>query len=107
MRKLLIISALLCTSAHAQFRTGNQLLSDMQEPIGYRTGLALGYVMGVTEAGNGVNFCLPGTVTAGQVSDMVKNRLISSPSVRHFSADIIIGAVLEATWPCAKKGQSL
>ena len=103
-RAIFILAALLCGSAHAQFRTGNQLLADMQEPFGYKSGVAMGYVMGATEAGNGVFFCLPATVTAGQVNDMVRNRLTNTPSIRHFTADIIIHTVLEAVWPCAKKG---
>lgn len=103
-RATFILAALLCGSAHAEFKTGNQLLADLQEPIGYRTGVAMGYIMGVTDAGNGVNFCPPENVTAGQLHDMIKNRLISVPAIRHFSADIIIHSILETVWPCAKKG---
>ena len=29
MKKLLLIAALACTSAHAEFKTGNKLLEDM------------------------------------------------------------------------------
>ena len=103
MKRLLILAALLCGSAQAQFRTGNQLLTETQEPASYRSGLAMGYIMGVTDAGNGVNFCPPSNVTAGQISDMVRNRLFDTPAIRHLPADIIIYSILEPVWPCAKK----
>lgn len=101
--KLLLATLLLSCASHAQFRTGNQLLTEIQEPANYRSGLAMGYIMGVTDVGNGVSFCPPSNVTAGQLSDMVKNRLLDTPAIRHLPADIIIYAVLEPVWPCAKK----
>ena len=97
----LILAAAL--PAHAQFRTGNQLLTEIQEPASYRSGLAMGYIMGVTDAGNGVNFCPPSNATAGQISDMVRNRLFDTPAIRHLPADIIIYSILEPVWPCANK----
>ena len=100
---LILSGLLLSCSAQAQFRTGNQLLTEMQEPANYRSGLAMGYVMGVTDAGNGVSFCPPSNVTAGQISDMVRNRLFDTPAIRHLPADIIIYSILEPVWPCAKK----
>ena len=102
-QKLLLAGLLLSFSVHAQFRTGNQLLTEMQEPASYKSGLAMGYIMGVIDTGNGVSFCLPSNATAGQLSDMVKNRLLDTPAIRHIPADIIIYAVLEPVWPCAKK----
>jgi hypothetical protein len=105
-RKIILSLLVISCSAHAQFRTGNQLLSDMQESAGYTKGLSMGYVMGVTDAGNGINHCPPSNVTAGQINDMVRNTLIDTPEVRHVHAATIIEFVLNKTWPC-KKGKSL
>jgi hypothetical protein len=105
--KMVLIGLLVAGSAHAQFRTGNQLLSDMQETTGYTKGMSMGYIMGVTDAGNGVNHCPPANATAGQINDMVRNTLIDIPEVRHVHAASIIEYVLNKTWPCAKKGQKL
>lgn len=106
--KILLITLLTAAScaAQAQYRTGNELLADMRDQSTYKTGFSLGYVMGVADAGNGVTFCLPSNVTAGQVSDMVRNTLIDTPAVRHIHAASIVDYVLSKAWPC-KKGASL
>lgn len=104
MKNILILLALCATTAHAEFRDGNKLLSELNETTPYSRGLAMGYVMGVTDSGFGTNHCPPGSVTAGQVSDMVRNNLQDVPAVRHLNADSIIFYVLNKAWPCAKKG---
>jgi hypothetical protein len=105
--KLLLVGLLVSCSAHAQFTTGNRLLADMQEPVGYTRGLSLGYVMGVADAGNGVTFCLPSNVSAGQINDMVRSTLIETPAVRHLHASLIIDYVLSRAWPCARRGSGV
>lgn len=103
MKKLLLITALMCTGAHAQFKTGNELLADMQDSVSFRNGVSIGYIMGVADAGNGSTFCLPSNVSAGQLNDMVRNALIETPAVRHLHASSMIDFILNRTWPCAKK----
>lgn len=107
MKRLLPLALMVCFSAHAEFRTGNKLYEDLNGETYYSKGVAMGYVMGVADAGSGSNHCPPPTVTAGQLSDMVKNTLESTPAIRHMAADVIIYYVLNKAWPCAKKGSSL
>ena len=107
MRKLFLLALLAATTVHAEFRTGNKLLDDLNGENYYAKGVAMGYIMGATDAGSGSNHCPPASVTAGQVQDMVKNTLETVPAIRHFSADLIVNYVLNKAWPCAKKGQNL
>lgn len=104
MKKLILALALTTPLAHAEFRTGNKLLDEMTGESTYSKGVALGYIMGVTDSGGGTNHCPPATVTAGQLQDMVKNTLSDVPAIRHMPADAIVYYVLNKAWPCAKKG---
>ena len=104
MKKLVLVAALACTGTHAEFFTGNDLLNKMQNPPGYDTAQAIGYVMGVFDATRSVEHCPPDNVTAGQVRDMVRNHLEATPSTRHYTADVQVRYVLGRAWPCTKKG---
>ena len=106
MKKLIVIALLVCASAHAEFKDGNKLLSEMNGNHSNQMS-AIGYVMGVSDALMGITFCGPSTITAGQVHDMIKQYLEQFPADRHNSADRIINHVLKAAWPCAKRGQNL
>jgi hypothetical protein len=91
---------LLCGSAHAEFKTGNQLLSQLRgDTTDYIH--AIGYITGVYDTLQGVTHCPPGNVTAGQVTDMVRNYLEANPDNRHNTADRLVGLVLRRAWPCA------
>lgn len=92
--------------AHAEFADGNKLLSDMTGDAMDRMH-ALGYITGVFDAGRSIVHCPPNNVTAGQISDMVKNYLSNVPADRHLTGDTIVFKVLKATWPCAKRGSAL
>ena len=94
-----LVLALLCGAAHAEFIDGNKLLADMNGSHGVQMS-ALGYVMGVADAQQGVAVCAPPTVTSGQMRDMVYNYLTNTPAVRHLSGDLIVTHVLKSTWPC-------
>ncbi len=102
MKRFLIL-ALLCGSAHAEFKDGNKLLSDLSGSTNdYIHGI--GYVMGVYDALQGATHCPPANVTAGQVTDMVKRYMEINPDIRHNTADRIISTVLRRAWPCASSG---
>lgn len=103
MKRLVLALALFAGAAQAGFRDGNKLLSDMKNENYYNKGVALGYIIGVADAGDGIYHCAPDNVTAGQIFDMVKNSLENVPAVRHMSADLIVNHVLKTTWPCEKK----
>ena len=105
MKKLLLITALLCTGAHAQqssiLITGQELLTRMADNRMW----VFGYVAGVADSQSGVTICIPpGQVTVGQMTDMVKQSLERVPSERHLAADIYVQATLSNRWPCAKRG---
>lgn len=106
--KKLIIAAIAASSiaAHASFMDGNKLLSRLEEG-GYAEGVAMGYVMGVADAGESAVHCPPGNVTAGQLRDMAKVYLRETPEIRAYGAEVIILNMLKRVWPCAKKGSAL
>jgi hypothetical protein len=87
--------------ASAHFTSGNDLLNDMKGS-NINKAVALGYVLGVTDALNKVVICPPLNVTAGQVQDIIRKHLEDNPSIRHYSADSIIGNKLVTIWPCHK-----
>ena len=106
---LILAAALAATSASAEFLTGNELLERINAEASYDRGIALGYIMGAFDAGQGTTHCAPANVTAGQVRDMVKNVLTSAPAARHHSADSFVSYALMEAWPCKKRerGSSL
>ena len=107
MKKLLVVLAAgaLCAGAHAEFKDGNRVLSQMNGDFGDRM-LIMGYVTGVIDALSGVTICAPANLTAGQSVDMVKMYLEQNPAIRHLAGDAIVNKVMSTMWPC-KKGQAL
>ena len=103
IKKTILIVGLLCGIAHAEFFTGNDLLTRMNSSDAYDRTLALGYVMGVFDAQRGADHCPPENVTSGQIRDMVKNHLEATPATRQFTADVQVRYVLNKAWPCPKK----
>jgi hypothetical protein len=100
MKKIIAILLCIPTIAMAEFYTGNQLLTKMRSSSTVERSLALGYILGVTDAHHGLTHCAPANVTAGQINDMVKQALEEIPSIRNNTADIIIQGVLAVEWPC-------
>ena len=105
MKKLLIALLFAPTMAHAEFMSGNDLLSKMTADVMDKM-YALGYVIGVSDSVENVTVCSPANIKAGQVYDIVQNFLEANPAIRHHSADIIIRSKLEALWPCKQQGKS-
>ena len=105
--KKFLLAFLICGSAHAEFMDGNKLLSDMQSQDATWRMFAIGYIAGVADAGRGAQNCPPTGVLLGQMSDAVRLHLEANPTMRHYSADIIVSYVIGKAWPCAKKGASL
>ncbi len=105
MKRIIIIAALVCGSAHAAFYTGNDLWERLNGTEAQKL-IALGYIGGVADSLDSRIVCMP-SVSLGQTRDVVKQYLENNPSVRHFSADSLIQNVLSSMWPCAKKGSTL
>jgi hypothetical protein len=105
MKKLLMIAALMCSSAHAQPSSILYTGQDLYTRMASSPALASGYVAGVADALAGVTVCIPpNTVTLGQMVDMVKQSLERVPSERHLAADVYVQVTLSNRWPCAKRG---
>lgn len=103
MKKLLIALLMIPATSQAAFKTGNELLADMNSKDFFSQGLALGYVMSAADMARSVWFCPPnngGGITAGQIHDMVKNYLINNPAIRNRSADGIMIEILSKWYPC-------
>lgn len=99
------ISALLlavCIPVQAAFVDGNELYKDLTSDSPVDKLHAIGYLAGVTDAGDQVFFCVPANVTLRQVMDMTIVLLRDSPSIRNLSGDIIVIKMLEKRWPCQK-----
>jgi hypothetical protein len=105
MKKLLLVTALLCSTAQAQPSSILYSGQELYNKLSNDRLSAMGYIAGVADTQSGLTICVPpGQVTLGQMADMVKQMLERIPSERHLSADIFVQATLERRWPCAKKG---
>ena len=103
MKKFIAIAALcVTTTAHAAFYTGNELLTKINGDTHNRLH-AIGYIQGAVDAYSGIMFCPPANVTAGQITDMIRNYLTNTPAVRHRAADVIIMDALQPVWPCQNR----
>ena len=105
MKLLGALSLCVCLNAHAEFKDGNDLLSDINAQDSFSRGVALGYITGVSDMGMGVVHCPPPNVRAGQLLDMVKNYLTNTPAERHQTADVLVNKVMKMVWPCPAKSR--
>ena len=102
---LTCLTLLLSLNAQATyFNDGNKLLADMDDGSNTSKMYALGYVAGVVDSLNQVVFCMPSTVTVGQVHDMVRNYIRNTPAERHLPGDVIIAKAFGIAFPCKKGG---
>lgn len=102
MKKLLAGLLMVPCMAHAQFYTGNNLLQKMNSSELWERTLAIGYVMGVSDAQQNIGHCSGQSVTSGQTRDVVKQYLEQNPSVRDLNADLLTVVALGLAFPCAK-----
>jgi hypothetical protein len=103
MKKVLIpaILAIASLSACSQVMTGAALLERLSEEPPNR--MAIGYVVGVIDAIEGVVFCAPQDATVGQAADLVYSALTSIDATHDMSAAAVIAVVLEQAWPCDRR----
>lgn len=102
MKKLIAVLIFLPTLAYADFWSGNMLHQRLQSTDGTDRILALGYVMGISDAYDGSAHCSGQSVTAGQTRDVVKLYLEQNPAVRDMNASIIVMVALGQAFPCPK-----
>ena len=104
----ILLASLLATSAHAEFFSGNDLLTRLNKKDDsiVDSMVSLGYISGVHDANNGVRFCTPVTVLTGQARDVVHKWLLANPEWRDYSGDLVVTFALTSVWPCPKKAKS-
>lgn len=100
MKKLLVSLLFVPMMAHAEFETGNSLLSKLESTNVVERMFGVGYVIGVVDAYLNVVICPPPNVNVGQITDMIKNYLQNTPAIRHRTADLIIADALKPIWAC-------
>lgn len=89
--------------AHAEFYDGNKLLNFLHADNSAERLHGIGYIVGVADTMRDITHCPPSqNITVRQVSDLVTNYLVNTPSVRHQTADSIVIHVLKNTWPCQR-----
>ena len=99
----IVLAALLATSAHADFKSGNELLAGINSDNYYNKGSSLGYITGVVDAYGEIFLCPPTTITGGQVQDIVRSYLTQNPSTRHQGASVLVYSAMVEFFPCKKK----
>jgi hypothetical protein len=103
MKALLASLMFVCTSASAMYENGNRLLNDI-EGTSMAKMYALGYIVGVADVyNNNELLCIPGTVTKGQLNDVVHISLKTNPSMRDLPANLLVLAALGVYWDCPSK----
>jgi len=100
MRNFLVSLLLVCSTAQAQFQSGNALYSDITNKSDAVQLFAMGYIVGVTDAFIGKELCIPKDVTQGQLVEVVTNFLASRPQIRHQPADLLVLIALSQHWAC-------
>ena len=105
MKKLLIALLFVPCIARAEFMTGNDLYERLVSSDVIKNMVALGYVMGVFDTGQGLVHCAPrtNTITGHQINDIAKRYLEANPSNRHVSADLLVSNAFTIVWPCPNR----
>lgn len=92
----------------SHFQSGNSLLAYHDSKNLSEQGIALGYIVGISDvleghAINGWRACSPANgVTQGQVRDVVVQWLRAHPEKRHFGADGLVAEALQTAFPCKR-----
>lgn len=105
MKKLLIAMLLIPSIASAEYFSGNTLHQRLQSTDVIDRMMAMGYILGVSDAFEGTAHCSGQSVTSGQTRDVVKLYLEQNPSVRDLTANIIVMVSLSNAFPCPKTKQ--
>jgi len=101
VKKAFIVLALVATTSHAEFVSGNDLARWLGDEK--LAGLGQGYIIGAADTLHGIVHCRPGNVTATQVVEIVKKNIQVYPERLHFSGDSIVTESLKQLWPCPER----
>lgn len=111
--KKTLVALLITLSSNAFAYTGNTLFSDLRSSRVENRLSAIMYIGGVVAGFQAAEslyaqqivptICMPNSVTAEQLNDLVKNQLEINPETRHLLALHHIVYMLRQTFPCSKK----
>lgn len=103
---LVACSVAVCTSARAEFWSGNDLKTRLEEwdhgTSSVDAWMGAGYVLGVHDALSGKVICSGVNVTPKELIDAALKHLRDNPEVLNVTADRIVARSLKAVWPCSK-----
>jgi len=106
---VLLVALLVSQGAQAAevriFKTGNALLELCESINVHGTGYCLGYIVGVTDASkgktfDGVFYCIPKEVTAGQLKKVVTKHLNKHPEGLNLTAHGLVQEAFDYAFPC-------
>jgi hypothetical protein len=100
MKNFLAMALLIPSIASAQFLNGNKLLENMRSENVALSGMAVGYVMAISDVYQNQGHCSGPNVTSGQSRDVVKKFLEANPAIRDMSADLLVLVALAEAFPC-------
>jgi hypothetical protein len=107
IKKLLavfILTFAVCTSANAQFISGNKLLSYLNSTNQSEMMSGVFYVAGVLDkAEEDKEICSPNNATLRQAQSIVKKSLENLPEYLHLNASLHVFLSLKKAWPCPKQ----
>lgn len=83
--------------------SGAMLLDSLKSPDRYSQGVAMGYIQGVLDLRQGLEFCLTPQASLGQVRDAVEHWLDVNPFLTKYSAYATISFAVANSWPCGAK----
>ena len=105
---LLVNFTVFSFGCYAYFDNGNDLYSKLGDWRSASTtnivaaSAALGYVVGVYDALDGITFCSPSNVNKNQVGDIVYNYLRDIPQIRQKEGSVLVSNALKQAFPCKK-----
>jgi Rap1a immunity proteins len=105
-----VLTVLFCShSAWAAFKTGNDLYNDCGNERSAAWVGCYGYIQAIADVFQAENkisgyiACLPPTVQAGQLIDIIVNYLRVNAARRHFDAAGLVAHALSDAFPCSRR----
>lgn len=97
---LSLLTALLATSAEADYFDGNSLNQLFKSEQGVDQAMARGYVAGVQDTHNGRLFCVNPNVKLNQSAAVVEKYLRDHPEDWHWAAHSLVSRAIAQAFPC-------
>lgn len=99
--------AIASAQASAGFMDGQRLHSDLVQYLGGDPGFkdfaSSGYVIGVADALDDIEFCIPAKTRQAQVFQVAANYLTAHPEQWQYDASSLLVEAFRNVWPCQVK----